>query len=321
MIQNAMRYIFKFFICLVLVLAVAGPVFVGAQSTTPPTSSSTYNPAPLPINPTLPGFSDGVPISGEGGQGPAAIVANFYSFAFLIAGFLAFVMIVYGGVRYAFSGGSASSKEEGKDAIKQALLGLGLLLVAYLILRTINPDLTQLRMPTLPAHVPTPPAAGGASTTTPPGVTGCSTSCTCQQYLQYQQEQHPGETLPTTCTVGPGLQAVLGCLAALAPPITPSIAPSDHQQSTVGGSHNPNSCHFGGRNCIGIGHASDFSLNSGGGRTYPQIKAAVEQCGVSTGRQVACRYEDSAGNTVANPNFAHHIHCNVDNVTDNCGCT
>lgn len=311
-----MKSIFKIFLCLSIALVVAGPFFAGAQS-----STDTYVPPTLPINTDLPIPGGGVPISGPEGQGPAALIANFYSFAFLIAGFLAFVMIIYGGVRYTFSGGSASSKEEAKDAIKQALLGMGLLLVAYLVLRTINPDLTQLQMPTLVPYVPPPVASG--TPVTPPGVTGCTTSCTCQQYLQYQQSQHPGETLPTTCTVGPGLQAVLGCLAALTPPITPSIAPSDGQPSTVGGSHSRNSCHFGGRNCVGIGHASDFSRNSSGSRTLTQAKTAVQQCGASTGHQVSCFFETAGGTRpqpqVEGPTITH-IHCNVDNVTDSCGC-
>jgi hypothetical protein len=294
------------------------PPIPGASSTTPPAGGSTYSPPPLPINTNLPIPGGAKPISGPQGQGPASVVANFYSFAFLIAGFLAFVMIVYGGVRYTFSGGSSSSKEEAKDAIKQALLGLGLLLVAYLILSTINPDLTQLRMPTLPPYT-APPVASGTVIVPPPGVTGCSTSCTCQQYLQYQQIQHPGQTLPTSCTPDPGLQAVLTCLSLQG--INPSTAPSDGQPSVVGGSHNPNSCHFGGRNCIGVGHAVDFSRNSIGSQTLTQAKAAAQQCGVSTGHQVSCSFETAAGTRpqpqVDGPTI-NHIHCNVDNASCNC---
>jgi len=127
----------------------------------------------LPINTNFP-IANPIPVRGEQGQGPAGVVGNFYSFAFMIAGFLAFVMIVYGGVRYTFSAGNVSAKDEAKDAIKQALLGLGLLLVAYLILQTINPDLTQLRMPTLAPYVP--PLS---SSTQPAGVNGAS----CQQII------------------------------------------------------------------------------------------------------------------------------------------
>jgi hypothetical protein len=124
-----------------------------------PTGGGSAGIPSLPINPSLP-IPNAIPISGEDGQGPAALVANMYSFAFLLAGILAFAMIVYGGVRWTFSGGSASAKKDAKDAITQALLGLALLLLAYLILRTINPDLTRLRLPTLPEHVPfTEPAA------------------------------------------------------------------------------------------------------------------------------------------------------------------
>jgi D-alanyl-D-alanine dipeptidase len=183
---NAMKTLFKIFFCLSITLAVASPFFVGAQSST---TSEPYNPPNLPINTTLP-IPNAKPISGPQGQGPAGIVANFYSFAFIIAGFLAFVMIVYGGVRYTFSGGSHTAKEEAKDAIKQALLGLGLLLVAYLILRTINPDLTTLKLPTLAPYVPQPVsvappgnesglACGDPPTGAPDGSCAVGASCRC----------------------------------------------------------------------------------------------------------------------------------------------
>lgn len=136
----------------------APPIPTPSPSPTPD-PGSTYNPPNLPINTNLP-IPNAVPISGPDGQGPAGLIANFYSFAFWIAGFLAFVMIVYGGVRYTFSGGNHSEKEEAKEAIKQALIGLGLLLVAYLILRTINPDLTKLQLPTLEPYNPVPVATG-----------------------------------------------------------------------------------------------------------------------------------------------------------------
>ena len=140
-------------------LALTAPVFLFAQSSTAPLPS-------LPINTNLP-VPNAVPISGPNGQGPAGVIANFYSFAFLLAGFLAFIVIIYGGVRYTFSAGNVSVKNDARDAIEQALMGLGLLLVAYLILRTINPDLTTLRLPTLTPYVPPAITASGGGPTGP----------------------------------------------------------------------------------------------------------------------------------------------------------
>ncbi|MDO8676285.1 MAG: hypothetical protein Q7K16_01390 [Candidatus Azambacteria bacterium] len=63
---------------------------------------------------------------------------------------LALSVMMFGGIQYILAAGNAAKTEEAKEWIKQALFGLGLLLVSYLLLRTINPDLVNLRNPNLP---------------------------------------------------------------------------------------------------------------------------------------------------------------------------
>ena len=82
---------------------------------------------------------------------PGQYVQGFYSFALMIGGVLAFGAIVYGGILYAASGGNPGQQSEGKEWVKNALLGLLLLAAAYLILYTINPNLVNLNLPTLQA--------------------------------------------------------------------------------------------------------------------------------------------------------------------------
>jgi len=60
-----------------------------------------------------------------------------------LAGVLAVLMIVIGGIQYIGSGMSPSGKEDAKDRITSAILGLLLALGAYLILNTINPNLVN----------------------------------------------------------------------------------------------------------------------------------------------------------------------------------
>jgi hypothetical protein len=81
---------------------------------------------------------------------PGAFVANFYQFALMIGGVLAFGIIVYGGVRYMASVGNPSGQSDAREWIEAALLGLLLLVGAYFILNVVNPKLTTLSMPTLP---------------------------------------------------------------------------------------------------------------------------------------------------------------------------
>ncbi len=77
---------------------------------------------------------------------PAGIVANLYNFGLSIAGVLAFGAIVYGAIKYTVSAGNPSQQSEAKEWITQALWGLLLLAGAYLILNTINPRITKLRV-------------------------------------------------------------------------------------------------------------------------------------------------------------------------------
>lgn len=77
------------------------------------------------------------------------IIAWFYYLIIGISGLAAFVMIVSGGFKYLTSAGSPSAIGDAKDQIKSALLGLLLILVSYLILQVINPDLILLQEPVL----------------------------------------------------------------------------------------------------------------------------------------------------------------------------
>ncbi|MGC9968261.1 MAG: hypothetical protein ABSC29_00835 [Minisyncoccia bacterium] len=74
------------------------------------------------------------------------IIRNIYDFALLAAGILAFGAIVWGGIRYATGKGNPSSETEGKSWITNALLGLLLLVGAYIVLYTINPDIVSLQI-------------------------------------------------------------------------------------------------------------------------------------------------------------------------------
>ena len=101
--------------------------------------------ATITISPYLPGS-----LSSVGSAGPGAFVKNFYQYALFISGILAFGAIVYGGIRYAMARGNPSGETEAKAWIWSALLGLLLLAGAYLILYTVNPNLVNLKLPTLP---------------------------------------------------------------------------------------------------------------------------------------------------------------------------
>lgn len=66
-----------------------------------------------------------------------------FRFTLALAGFLAVMMIVIGGVEYIISGANESARSDAHKRIWSAISGLVLALVAYLVLYTINPSLVD----------------------------------------------------------------------------------------------------------------------------------------------------------------------------------
>jgi hypothetical protein len=135
-------------------------IFIAASATL--TSFSLFRVAHgVDISMSIPGTNVNSTSSSIGG-----FIANFYQFALAIGGVLAFGVIVYGGVKYMTSSGNPSGQGDAKEWIEAALLGLLLLVGVYFILNVINPQLTNLNLPTglaTPVVNPSTPA-----TPTPP---------------------------------------------------------------------------------------------------------------------------------------------------------
>lgn len=74
-------------------------------------------------------------------------IKYIYVFAIIGCGIAALVVIVIAGVRYTASGGMPQQMKDAKDQIYSALLGLVILICSWLILNTINPQLTFLKQP------------------------------------------------------------------------------------------------------------------------------------------------------------------------------
>lgn len=72
-------------------------------------------------------------------------LSQAFSFGLAVAAALAVVMIVWGGVEIMLSD-SVFNKDEGKKKIREAIYGLLLALVSWLILYTINPDILNFKL-------------------------------------------------------------------------------------------------------------------------------------------------------------------------------
>lgn len=71
-----------------------------------------------------------------------AYIPGVFNLAIGVAGVLAVLMIIIGGVEY-ITTDAIQGKTDGKARIQNALLGLLLALVSYILLHTINPNLTM----------------------------------------------------------------------------------------------------------------------------------------------------------------------------------
>jgi len=91
-----------------------------------------------------PGAVDEDKVTGPVSLGLARRVSNFYNWALGAGSMIALAIIIYGGVLYSASGGNPGRIEEAKKWMQHAVFGLILLLASYVILNTINPDLTNL---------------------------------------------------------------------------------------------------------------------------------------------------------------------------------
>ncbi len=69
-----------------------------------------------------------------------------------LAGVLLFIMLLVGGFTFLFSGGDQKKLETARGTITNAIIGLVIIVSAYLILKTIStftgiPDLLQFKIP------------------------------------------------------------------------------------------------------------------------------------------------------------------------------
>lgn len=100
---------------------------------------------------------------------PSYIKAILNSALILIV-LAAVFMVSVGGFLYLTSAGNTSKANDAKNIIFDSLIGLGLAMLAYLILFVINPDLVNLRLSqmatTTPTSTPTPPTASSGDTYT-----------------------------------------------------------------------------------------------------------------------------------------------------------
>lgn len=115
------------------------------------------------------------------------MVRYFYEWGIFIGGIAVFIALLIGGFLFLTSAGDPGRMKDAKDRIFSALIGLVLLFSIYLILNTINPELTVLTTPTV----------------SPPESTlsiECDTNADCPVNYECKNDPNPGDgTKDGTC--------------------------------------------------------------------------------------------------------------------------
>lgn len=90
----------------------------------------------------------------------AAYVSGVYRYLLSISVTIAIVMVMIGGVQYVIGGGAQEQVSKGKERIVNAVTGLILLLSVFVILYTVNPQLTVLNTLAIKTVKPSPITIG-----------------------------------------------------------------------------------------------------------------------------------------------------------------
>lgn len=114
--------------------------------------------------------------------GIAGLVSTFYNYALAAVGVAALGAIIYGAILWITSAGAPGKISEAKDWITGAIFGVVLLVSAALLLRTINPDLVNLKEPVINEVTVTSAPYGVGSTITNYDQSECTPNKGCTWY-------------------------------------------------------------------------------------------------------------------------------------------
>jgi hypothetical protein len=116
-------------------------------------------------------------------QGLSQYVKLAYNYAIGIVSFIAIIAIMIGGVKW-LTAGTGGGAKQGQEAIVNAVSGLFLIMGSYLLLQTVNPALTELKLPEIKKvrqeKIVKTADCDGKKGTTKLGEQ-CKTACDCEQ--------------------------------------------------------------------------------------------------------------------------------------------
>ena len=123
-------------LAIVVLLILVAPISSVLAQTTPPATERALE----IVYPIIPG--DGGQLTS--GSGLPEYVRYIFKFAIAIIGLIILGVMIYSGIQYVLSTGSADKLLSAKNGILSSFLGALILIGAFVLFNTINPDLTKL---------------------------------------------------------------------------------------------------------------------------------------------------------------------------------
>ena len=250
-----------------------------SESSTGSGSNTTSGTASLNYTPleNLPGFE------GQGGDF-ATYFGNLYKLALWIVAISALFMLVVGGFLYLSSAGNTALLGTAKKVIYSALIGLVIALISWLLLDTINSDLTNLKLTGLTGAIGTSGSSSTSSSSTV--VEGSGSGC------GGAETQSGAHCEDASQTVSDALKCMVDALG------NKKMQISSISEDSGGNSlftkcrdsysqppceHAANSCHYGGKSKASKSCAADISnsyTSNSGAASKAEIKTAAKGCGI-----------------------------------------
>lgn len=258
---------------------------------------------------SVPGFESET----AGGQFPAYI-QSLYKLGLWIVGISALFMFSVGAFTYLSSAGNTSAMGSGKGIMKDALMGLVLALVSWLILNTINPDLVNINFGIMDA------GGGGGVGSNPDQVTtdtGTKGNCGGMNVALYAK--------PQCDLVSSALNGLLSCMAkngangidgvgAVYSITAANVGNNLEKSKACCGSesctHATNTCHYG---CTtsekGYSHAFDYTTRAGASdATLCKIAEIAWSCGAGNKMWGPRNIQCSKGKITYQDGHGTHLH-------------
>lgn len=202
-------------------------------------------------------------------------VLALYKFVVWTVGLAAILMLTIGGFMYMGSAGNNALAESAKTVIKDALFGLLMALLAYLLLFVINPDLVNVNLSSLSSFKVTTP------TTSVTGPGGGAITGTCGGLNTV------GINAGQCSDASSGLTSMITCIQSKVPNAQITSVSDDDATGNLskcqGSSyskppcdHTKDSCHYGGSGNGNKSCAVDLSTN---GVSASELQSAASACG------------------------------------------